>query len=134
MARTTVMLIIFSLFAAATCICQAEQGEKKLIPVKPDYAEASPVPNPSPAPASLDPQSPPLPSPRDQMYVFWLLGQVLSYPIDKAESFVRARLRDISAKPVVKPASAPAAGNPFESVHMGEIPPAPPILPRAAQR
>lgn len=134
MAKTTVMLVIFALLVAATCVCQAEQAEKKLIPVKPAYAETSAVPNPSPAPAALDPQSPPLPTPRDQMYVFWLLGQVLSYPIDKAESFVRAKWRDIHTKPVAQPAAAPAGANPFEAIHKREIPPAPPILPRAAQR
>lgn len=133
MAKTTVMLVISALFVTATCVCQADQAEKKLIPVRPAYADTS-VHSPAPAPAALDPQSPPLPSPRDQMYVFWLVGQILSYPIDKAESFVRAGLRNIGSKPVVKPAAAPADDNPFEKVRMSEIPPAPPILPRAARR
>jgi len=134
MAKPTVMLVVFALFVSATCVCRAEQAEKKLIPVTPAYGETSTVPTPAPAPAALDPQSPPLPTPRDQMYVFWLLGQVLSYPIDKAESFVRARLKDFSSRPVAKPASAPAGENPFEAVQMREIPPAPPILPKAARR
>jgi hypothetical protein len=60
------------------------------------------------------------------MYVFWILGKVLSYPVDQLESFIR-RQRN---KPEVTPikASAPSSYNPFKEIEGREIPPAPPVI------
>jgi hypothetical protein len=66
----------------------------------------------------------PAPSAKQQMYVFWLLGKMISYPIDKAEAFVRTQME----KPFFRPASSPGpAQDPFIALERGEIPPAPPV-------
>ncbi len=66
------------------------------------------------------------PTPREQMYVFWALGKIISYPFDKAEELIRARLGGYKAQ--TKTASSETeAINPFDSVSLREIPPAPPV-------
>jgi hypothetical protein len=112
---------------------QAENAGKKLIPVKPSYHEATYLP-PAERP-SLDPTMPPPPTPREQMYVFWILGKMLSFPIDKAESYVYSFTK--KTKPQVDgaptPATASATPNPFSSVNWSEIPPSPPASGRAGK-
>jgi hypothetical protein len=107
-------------------LAQAENAGKKLIPVKPSYHEATYVP-PVERPA-VDPSMPPPPTPREQMYVFWILGKMLSYPVDKAESYVYSFTK--KTKPqgdgAPTPATAAATPNPFSSVNWSEIPPSPP--------
>jgi hypothetical protein len=62
------------------------------------------------------------------MYVFWILGKMLSYPIDKAEAYIYSFKK--KEKPRVEGAPTPATAtpnaNPFNSVNWSEIPPAPP--------
>jgi hypothetical protein len=129
-------LLFFSLtllWIAPAGLAQAENTGKKLIPVKPSYHEATYVPQ-AEQPAA-DPTMPPPPTPREQMYVFWILGKMLSYPIDKAESYVYSFKR--KPKPQVEgaptPATASATPNPFSSVNWNEIPPAPPASGAAAK-
>ncbi len=118
MAKISLFTILIALLTISPCLAQATG--KKLIPVVPSYHEAAYVPQ-------KDEVVDELPSPRDQMYVFWILGRVLSYPFDKAEAYIDS----IKNKPKVQavPATAPAAvtaPNPFLSVNWKEIPPAPP--------
>lgn len=111
-------LMVIALCGALPLLAGAAEG--KLIPVRPAYAEAP-----------ADPEAPPTPSPKQQMYIFWLLGKMISFPIDKAESFVRGQIE----RPFFRPASSPAAENdPFASLDRGEVPPAPPITRRAGGR
>ncbi|MFH0960882.1 MAG: hypothetical protein V1897_19530, partial [Pseudomonadota bacterium] len=67
------------------------------------------------------------PAPRDQLYVFWILGRVISYPIDKLESYISGKFNSVKQpKPI--PAAAPGqVSSPFDSLHRREIPPAPPV-------
>ena len=121
-------VLLFLIFWTATsCLGEAEKGEKKLIPVKPSYHEASYVPN-AKRPVSSPTHVPSGPTPREQMYVFWIVGRILSYPIDTAESFIRGMLTKSTAKPAVVPATGRVQPDPFKSAGMGEIPPAPPAL------
>jgi hypothetical protein len=84
-------------------------------------------------PAPADPMNPPLPTPADQMYVFWFVGKVISYPVDIAESYVSQAWDRWNKKPVMVPASAPA-DNPFTAIERGQIPPAPPVVGSSASR
>lgn len=100
-------------------------GESKLIQVKPSYSESSYQPSEQVQGETGYSYIPP--TPRDQMYVFWILGKMLSYPIDKVEDFISSRLRSRETpKPVAAPAVATSKPNPFDSVNFREIPPAPP--------
>ncbi len=99
-----------------------------LIKVTPSYLETS-RPGNTAGLNSDDPFSAPPPRPRDQMYVFWILGKVLSYPVDTVEQFVTKKIRQVSLKPETKPAAAPI--NPFDEVDIREIPPAPPVTDQA---
>jgi hypothetical protein len=64
------------------------------------------------------------------MYVFWLMGRAISYPLDKAESYLK-KLRDKATIKQVTIKSAPPP-NPFDRLDVSEIPPAPPALHGAA--
>jgi len=108
---------------ALSWTCSAQQG---LIPVKPSYTDAAYTPQKE---ASLQ-DAEAAPTPRDQMYVFWVLGKMLSYPIDKAESFILSKLKKGAEPAVATPAGASSQPNPFHSVNWREIPPAPPAKPR----
>ncbi|MBI5251313.1 MAG: hypothetical protein HY912_17630 [Desulfomonile tiedjei] len=117
MAKTYLIVIMTVLCAASTGFAQT--ADKKLIRVYPSYHEAAYVPQEEVADE--------LPSPRDQMYVFWILGRVLSYPFDKAEGYIDSirSKRKLQVVPAAAPAQA-TAPNPFVSVNWREIPPAPP--------
>ncbi|MEJ2716110.1 MAG: hypothetical protein P8182_03080 [Deltaproteobacteria bacterium] len=121
------VLIFLILWTATSCLGAAEKGENNLIPVKPSYQEASYVPD-AKRPASNSPYVRSGPTPREQMYVFWIFGKVLSYPIDRAESFIRGMLTRSPAKPAAVPAGVKARPDPFQSADLREIPPAPPAL------
>jgi hypothetical protein len=133
MRATLLISFLVFLWVASLCLAQAESPGKKLIPVKPSYHEATYVPQ-AEQPAA-DPTLPPPPTPREQMYVFWILGKMLSYPIDKAESYVSGFTK--KSKPPAEgtptPATATATPNPFSSVNWSEIPPAPPVSGRAGK-
>ena len=79
MAKISLFTILIALLTISPCFAQTTG--KKLIPVVPSYHEAAYVPQ-------KDEVVDELPSPRDQMYVFWILGRVLSYPFDKAEAVI----------------------------------------------
>jgi hypothetical protein len=130
MAKTFLLLLPIMLWTASTCVGQAT--EKKLIQVKPSYHEASYVPHAGDQGAGQMVPAPP--TPREQMYVFWILGKILSYPIDKTESFIRERFARSSKKIKAEPASASSGPNPFNSVNWKEIPPAPPVKATASSR
>lgn len=124
MAKIIAVLVVTVLFGAAACFGQSGNSDKKLIHVKPDYGEPASQVQPEP---QIDPYAPVPPRPRDQLYVFWILGRLINYPIDKVESFI-VNLRSERKKdgtPV--PASAGPSGSPFSSVNWREIPPAPPV-------
>lgn len=63
------------------------------------------------------------PTPRDQMYVFWILGRMISYPFDKAEAVITNFKNKRAAAAERKKLSD--SGGPT-SIHWNEIPPAPP--------
>ncbi len=122
MTRRFVGVLLITLWISPVCLTWGEKPETKLIRVKPAYEEVA-----EPAPAVRNPNTPPPPSPRDQMYVFWILGRILSYPIDTAESYVSGWVDRWRNRPVAQPAAAPAGPNPFNSIRLREIPPAPPV-------
>ncbi len=126
MSKALLTAFLILLLAVSLCLAQAENAGKKLIQVKPGYHEATYVPQ-AEQPAA-DPNVPPHPTPREQMYVFWILGKMLSYPIDKAESYVYSFTKKSKPQPDGAPtrATATATPNPFSSVNWSEIPPAPP--------
>jgi|UniRef100_A0A7C4AQ70 hypothetical protein len=119
-----IMVLGTGIIALPMC-CFAESG---LIPVKPSYTEAAFTPSKATDPT--DSEAVPTPSPRDQMYVFWVLGKMLSYPVDKVESFVLSKLKRNNDAVAATPAGASSQPNPFQSVNWREIPPAPPARPR----
>ncbi len=126
MAKTSLIIVLSILWGVSACF--AQPAEKKLIPVHPSYQEATYVPQSESAAYDL-------PTPRDQMYVFWILGRILSYPFDKAESVIDSWKQKRKASPA--PAAVPAAAsgsNPFASVNWGQIPPAPPASGATAPR
>ncbi len=121
------LLIIITCVWGLSC---ANAEEQKLIRVTISSHEAVVV-EPSKAMTSKAVSARP-PTPREQMYVFWVLGKVLSYPVDKVESYVTRMFKGPFPTPVVKPASATAGYNPFEARSFSEIPPAPPARGGAA--
>lgn len=124
MAKISAVLTLTVLLAVSVCFGQSVNSEKKLIPVKPAYSD--PVPEPQPQ-AQIDPYAPVPPRPRDQLYVFWILGKLISYPIDKAESYISSIVFQRKREGSAVPASAGSEANPFNSVNWREIPPAPPV-------
>jgi hypothetical protein len=126
--RQAVALII--IMTGAWGLSCANADERKLIRVTIGSPDATVVA--SSQPATAQPIPPRTPTPREQMYVFWILGKVLSYPVDKVESYVNDLLKKPLPGPVVKPASATPGYNPFEARSFSEIPPAPPARRGAA--
>ncbi|MCX5861120.1 MAG: hypothetical protein NTW27_03220 [Deltaproteobacteria bacterium] len=124
MGRTLGIFVLTVLWAGPHCIASAQTTDKNLIPVKPMYSEA--YYNPQAQPDAANPAFIPTPSPRDQLYIFWIIGKALSYPIDKAESLIMSKLRKPRQDGIPTPAAASSAPNPFASVNWREIPPAPP--------
>ena len=124
MARTTMTIIVAILWLTTACFGQAGKTQNNLIQVKPEYDESiAGTPQ-----GNTDDSG--LPKPSDQLYVFWYLGKIISYPIDTAEAYITsyiARLRQ-PAQPVAVPASSTPLSNPFDSVKWKAIPPAPPVV------
>jgi hypothetical protein len=104
----------------------AENKRAQLIPVKPPTIEAPSSVQNVDSGMNSDTQYAD-PAPRDQLYVFWILGKVISYPIDKIESYISRRINSVQ-QPKAVPAAAPGrVYNPFDSLNWREIPPAPPV-------
>lgn len=137
MTRICLVLACTAAVVACPVFGEAQQSPGGLIQVKPSYQEATYIPQQNAGQAAPVTPGPPPPSPRDQLYVFWLVGKILSYPVDKVEAFIASKLQDFQ-KPALQPASAPASDvkaiNPFDAVDTSEIPPAPPALGGAASR
>lgn len=127
MTRILLILLLAAAWIGQGLLCYAQPQDGKLIRVQPSFSETS-----SSAPAVQQSSDQSMPTPREQMYVFWILGKVLSYPVDTAESYVSRWWRNWRSGPVARPASAPAAPNPFDSMGSREIPPAPPVMPASA--
>ena len=120
MTRVFALSLMVTLLVAAAAFGQAEKDAGSLVPVEPVYNERVPdTPTQQSQPNSA---VFPSPSPRDQLYVFWFLGKVLSYPVDRLEAYIHSKLN----QPKAVPASATSTSNPFDSVNWREIPPAPP--------
>lgn len=131
MPKTLLILFLIMCWTVSPSLGQADKSEQKLIPVRPSYHEASYVPHAGEQASS--PVQPTGPNPRDQLYIFWILGKVLSYPVDKVEAFIYSRFKGAPAGSP-RPAAAPANANPFASVNWREIPPAPPAHGEKATR
>lgn len=117
--RKMIAVLLVGLCAISAGFAQA--ADNRLIPVFPSQQQ----PTYAPPPPTSDAEQ--LPSPRDQLYVFWVLGKVLSYPFDKVDSYIEHWKSRRKAQGQAVPASAPARSeNPFDSVNWREIPPAPP--------
>ena len=127
MTRIFLILLLAAVWIGQGLFCYAQPQDGKLIRVQPSYSENSRTP------AAQASSQESMPTPREQMYVFWILGKVLSYPVDTAESYVTRWWRNWQTRPVMRPASAPAVPNPFDTIGSREIPPAPPVLPPATR-
>jgi hypothetical protein len=123
MARTLGILLLTLLWLSTAAFGQSGKTDKNLIPVKAAADESLAEQQQSRSTASAN--GPEAPTPAEQMYVFWYLGKVLSYPVDAVESYIR-NWRE-APKPVAVPASSSSKANPFESVKWTAIPPAPPV-------
>ena len=99
--HVVVFLIIITCAWGLSC---ANAEEQKLIRVTISSHEAAVVaPSKAVAPKAVSSRPP---TPREQMYVFWLIGKVLSYPVDSVESYVTGLLNGPLPGPVAQPASA----------------------------
>jgi hypothetical protein len=123
--RPLLIVLLVAVLVVPAYFAQAEPPKNNLIQAKPEYLEAAHVPTVEP---NTDPLYPPSPTPSEQMYVFWIMGKILSFPVDTLESYVTRLRGEWNAKAVAVPASAPAQPNPFEKRHIGQIPPAPPVV------
>jgi hypothetical protein len=129
MVRYGLVVLLMLVWFCPPCWGENESRRPTLIPVKPSFHEASYVPG-NQEPREPTVQGEPMPTPREQMYVFWLMGRAISYPLDKAESYLR-KLRDKATFRQITVQSAPPP-NPFDRLDVSEIPPAPPALHGAA--
>lgn len=128
MLKTLSAVTLVALLALPMFCTSSQSADQQLIPVKPSYSEASYSPQQERQQGSAEVS--PMPTPRDQMYVFWLLGKALSYPIDKAEALIMNTLKKRPSDVVPVPAAASSKPSPFASVNWREIPPAPPAKPK----
>jgi hypothetical protein len=104
----------------------AENKSDKLIPVKPPRSEPIAAEQNVGSRINYDTQYAD-PAPRDQLYVFWILGKVISYPIDKLESYISRKFISVQQPKAVPAAANGQVSNPFDSLNWREIPPAPPV-------
>lgn len=123
MFRSALICLLIVLAIAGTCLAEPSNKPANLIPVRAPEAE-SPSAVAEEQQPSLDPNAAVKPSPSEQMYVFWLVGKMLSYPVDTMEAYVRDFMK--RSQPKVVPASA-GPDNPFENRDWSQIPPTPPV-------
>lgn len=109
----------------------AEQSAQGLIPVRPYYQDSQNSVSPD---KQLEHERSYQIHPKDQMYIFWVLGKLISYPVDKAESFLSQQKKKLFKEGAPVQATAPPQHNPFSSLNWREIPPAPPVLDEEAKR
>jgi len=126
--RWLLILVTVTLTLCAVALSQAEDQRRNLVPVKPaaevDAQAAQPA---RPAAGGLG-----QPTAADQLYVFWALGKLISYPFDAADSYIQRYREGSDSDAKAIPAAAPGAANPFDAVKLGQIPPAPPVSSRPA--
>lgn len=126
MKKAFFLFLSLSLVVMLSVNAGAENRNAKLIPVKPATNEAAASPSNLESRTVYEAQYAE-PAPRDQLYVFWVLGKVISYPIDKVESYISKKISSLQ-QPKAVPALAPASSSsPFDSLNWREIPPAPPV-------
>jgi hypothetical protein len=123
-----IVVLLITMWIAPAFLAIAQNTDQKLIRVRPSYSEETQAPRAVP-----HPNEPQAPTPRQQMYVFWILGHVLSYPIDTAESYISDWIGRWRHEPVATPASAPAGPSPFDSLRTGQIAPAAPARTASGQ-
>ena len=125
MSRWLLILLAIALLPFAALPGQAEDQRGNLVPVKP--AAVTPETQPTGAPPAAGSLG--QPTAADQLYVFWLMGKLISYPFDALDTCIQ-RLRERPEAVRAIPAAAPGSPNPFDSVKLGQIPPAPPVSSR----
>ncbi len=130
MPKICVILLLLIFCSVSQCLGEAKTGDTILIRITPSAQQPAPAPQAQQAVSQqTDPRSP---TPREQLYVFWIVGRMLSYPLDRAESYVRSKLQRLSREPVAVPAASSSQPNPFDAARQSEIPPAPPAMHGAA--
>lgn len=123
MSRWLLIVVTIILALSSVLSSQAENQRRNLVPVKP----ATQIDNEAAEQARSAAARQGQPTAADQLYVFWVIGKLISYPFDAADAYIQ-RFRegaDDDARAV--PAAAPGASNPFDAVKLGQIPPAPPV-------
>ncbi len=126
MIRTIGLTLLVLAWSAGLCLVGAQAPHGKLIPVQRAEQPEPQVQEEAPDQAATSGYA--LPAPKDQLYVFWVLGRILSFPVDLAESIIRKRRSHAQHKEgSAVQASSPVNGNPFENLNWREIPPAPPV-------
>jgi hypothetical protein len=129
MYKKAILSLLLTGLWVVSCCGQAPQSEKNLVPVAPSYAQAAYNPQSDQDPVNAEGQR--VPTPREQMYVFWVLGKMISYPVDKAEELIRKQISSLKSPFHPQPVSdqpSSKVGNPFTGVNWREIPPAPPVV------
>ena len=126
MSRWLLILIAATLVLCSVLASQAENQRRNLVPVKPGTQIDAEAAEQSRAAAARQGQ----PTAADQLYVFWVLGKLISYPFDAAESYIRRYREGADEDAQAVPAAAPGSSNPFDAVRLGQIPPAPPVSSR----
>ena len=128
MSKINVQAVFAITVVCCLCTVYAMGNDSGLIRVTPSHHEALSAPNTNKPDGASNVLGPP--TPREQMYVFWILGKALSYPVDRIESYVLHKLKRSSKKQA--PINLSSVPNPFEAADMSQIPPAPPVTAGAA--
>ena len=128
MSRWLLVLVTVTLAISVVALSQAEDQRRNLVPVKPAAEiDAQAAQQQRPPAGGLG-----QPTAADQLYVFWALGKLISYPFDAADRYIQRYREGADSEAEAIPAAAPGASNPFEAVKLGQIPPAPPVSSRPA--
>ncbi len=127
MYKKAILSFFLTCLWVVSCCGQAAQSDNNLVPVGPSYTQATYSPQSEQDSVNAEGQR--NPTPREQMYVFWLLGKMISYPVDKAEELIRKQISSLKSPPqAVSDQPSSKAANPFTGVNWREIPPAPPVV------
>ena len=130
MPKICVILVLVIFCGVTQCLGEARQGDSILVRITPSPQQSDPAPDDQQAVSQ--PMGPRAPTPKEKLYVFWILGKMLSYPVDRAEKYIRGKLEGFSRQPVAVPAASPTTANPFDTARQRDIPPAPPAMEGAA--
>ncbi|MBI5570325.1 MAG: hypothetical protein HY914_10310 [Desulfomonile tiedjei] len=125
MSRWLLFFVTITVTLCAVLSSQAEDQRRNLVPAKrAAEIDAQAVQQARPATANGQPTA------ADQLYVFWALGKLISYPFDAADAYIQRYREGSDSDARAVPAAAPGASNPFDAVKLGQIPPAPPVSSR----